>query len=81
MQLKTAVCMTFYWAPGVKVLTYSNSPMFYSEQENPTNIYLLKVNKRNTRKMCEICSNITIKAPERRLVFLLLTLNIFHTFF
>ena len=22
---------------------------------NPANIYLLKVNNRNTRKMCEIC--------------------------
>ena len=35
--------------------------------------------------MCEICSKLTIKTPERRqrrlLVFLLLTLNIFHTFF
>ena len=40
-----------------------------------TNIYLFKVNKRNTRKSCEICSRLTIT------VFLLLTLNIFHTFF
>ena len=49
------------------------------------NIYLLKVNNRNSRKRREICSKLTIKTPERRhdvvLVFLLLTLNIFHTFF
>ena len=57
---------------------------------NPAGIYLLKVNNRNTRTRCEICSKLTIKTPERRsgvfivnfehishlvLVFLLLTLN------
>ena len=48
------------------------------------NIYLLKVNKRNTRDRCEICSKLTIKiskyqnnATESVLLFLL---NIFHTF-
>ena len=29
----------------------------------PANIYLLKVNNRNTRKRCEICSKLTIKTP------------------
>ena len=43
----------------------------------PANIYLFKVNNRNTRKSCEICSKLTIKLT----VFLLLTLNIFHVFF
>ena len=33
---------------------------------NPANIYLLKVNKRNTRKRPDICSKLTIKIPERR---------------
>ena len=33
----------------------------------PANIYLFKVNNRNTRKRCEICSKLTIKTPERRL--------------
>ena len=32
----------------------------------PVNIYLFKVNNRRTRKMCEICSKLTIKTPERR---------------
>ena len=32
---------------------------------NSTNIYLLKVNDRNIRKRCEICSRLTIKTPER----------------
>ena len=56
----------------------------------PDDIYLFKVNNRNTRTRCEICSKLRIKTPERRsgvfivnfenishlvLVFLLLTLN------
>ena len=32
----------------------------------PANIYLFKVNNRNTRKRCCICSKLTIKTPERR---------------
>ena len=47
----------------------------------PTNIYLIKVNNRNTRKMCEICSKATIKTTNVVLVLLLLTLNIFPRFF
>ena len=31
----------------------------------PAGIYLLKVKNRNTRKMCEVCSRLTIKTPER----------------
>ena len=34
---------------------------------NPAGIYLLKVNNRNTRTRCEICSKLIIKTPERRL--------------
>ena len=56
----------------------------------PATIYLDKVNNRNSRTRCEICSKLTIKTPERRqdvfivdferishlvLLFLLLTLN------
>ena len=33
---------------------------------NPVGICLLKVNIRNTRGRCEICSKLTIKTPERR---------------
>ena len=32
----------------------------------PANICLFKVNNRNSRKRCEICSKLTIKTPERR---------------
>ena len=31
----------------------------------PGNIYLFKVNNRNARKSCEICSQLPIKTPER----------------
>ena len=34
--------------------------------ENTADIYLLKVNSRDTRTRCEICSKLTIKTPERR---------------
>ena len=35
-------------------------------KKNTANIYLFKVNKRNSRKRCEICSKLTIKTPGRR---------------
>ena len=55
----------------------------------PVGNYILKVNDRNTRSRCELCSKLTIKTPRRRhvfnvnfdhilppvLVFLLLTLS------
>ena len=31
----------------------------------PTGVYLVKVNNRNTRTTCKICSKLTIKTPER----------------
>ena len=37
-----------------------------SESKLAANIYLFKVNNRDTRKRCEICSKLTIKTPERR---------------
>ena len=45
----------------------------------PVGNYKFKVNNRNTRTRCEICSKLTIKTPERRhvLVALFLTLNTF----
>ena len=41
-------------------------------------IYLLKVNNRNNRARCEICSNLTIKAPERRLRSGVFIVNLEH---
>ena len=52
---------------------------------HPAYIELLKNNNGNIRKMCEICSKSTIKnqnvVNDDVMVFLLLTLNIFHNFF
>ena len=42
-----------------------------------TATYLIKVNNRNTRTICEICSNLPIKTPGRSQ---LLTLKKFNTF-
>ena len=58
-------------------LTFSGSSGFIA------NIYLLKVNNKNTKKRCEKYSKLTLKAPEKRHwcysgVFIA---NIFHTFF
>ena len=38
----------------------------YSVCLYPAGIYMLKFNNRNIRTRCEICSNLTIKTPERR---------------
>ena len=48
-------------------------------------IYLFRVNNRNTRKWCEICSKLTIKTTERRQrcrsgVFLVSFEHILHLF-
>ena len=59
-------------------------PFHWQKRKNLTalNIYTSKVNNRNARKECEICSRLTRKTPERRhWVSLLLTLNIIDTFF
>ena len=37
-----------------------------SKETFPIGIYLLKVNNRNTRTRCEICSNLIIKTSETR---------------
>ena len=38
----------------------------YFNNIRPAGIYLLKVNNRNNRARCEICSKLTIETPERR---------------
>ena len=44
----------------------SGSATFETVQLYPTGNYMFKVNNRNTRTRCEICSKLTIKIPERR---------------
>ena len=61
----------------------------FEQQRNlspfPANIYLFKVNNRNTGTNCEICSKLTIKAPEqcywrRSVVFIVNFEHISHLF-
>ena len=64
---------------GNKELQYQYYPI--TQEVNPAGNYMFKVNNRNSRTRCEICSELTIKTPERRqgrrLVSVLLTLDIF----
>ena len=40
---------------------------FYYPVSFPAGNYMFKVNNRNTRKRCKICSKLIIKTPEQRL--------------
>ena len=57
----------------------SDSLMSYADSIYPAGNYMFKVNNRNSRTRCELCSKLTIKIPERRhdvvLVSLLITLK------
>ena len=39
--------------------------IFAHEKSSLTNTFPLKVNNRNTKKKCEICSKLTIETPEQ----------------
>ena len=66
------------------VLLGSWVPFFRYANYFPANIFLFKVNNRNTRKKCETCSKLTIKTPEldhwRRCVFIVNFGYISHLF-
>ena len=47
-----------------KVLKLALQPIILSHEDDPANIYMFKVNNRNTRKRCEICSKLAIKTSE-----------------
>ena len=53
---------TLWWISGTYNFHWTN----IWQNVYPANIYLFKVNIRNTRKRCEICSKLMIKTPERR---------------
>ena len=55
------VVLSGAWNYSYKSLSQSMVTFWY-----PLGIHLLKVNNRNTRTRCEICSKLTIKTPERR---------------
>ena len=67
---------------GLLDLTLKHIDKFRLRQKSiPSGNYMFKVSKKYTITACQIYSKLTLKAPERRLVFLLLTLNIFCTLF
>ena len=48
-----------------KIKQIRNFAIYIPRRNSPAGIYLVKVNKRNTRTRCEICSKVTIKTPEQ----------------
>ena len=46
---------------------FSYGSVFELFTKSPAGNYMFKVNNRNTRTRCEICSKLAIKTPERRL--------------
>ena len=57
--------MTYLWSifwMDTIVIVHSD----FMSIEILANLYLLKVDNRNIRKRCEICSKLTTKAPEWR---------------
>ena len=70
----------------VLFIQYHDKREVYCERTvYPAGNYMFKVNNRNTKTRCEICSKFTIKTPERRQWrrsgVSVVTLNIFHTLF
>ena len=53
------------WKPKI-YFSLKQADHFNFKLINPAGIYLFKVNNRNTKARCEICSKLTIKTPERR---------------
>ena len=51
-----------------KLICHNHLDIVFTKVRNtiPTDNYMFKVNNRNTRTRCEICSKLTIKIPERR---------------
>ena len=74
-----------YWMIWHGITHKVNVDRFGIDGTSITLIVPFKFNNRNIRERCEICSKLKMKTQERRqrrlLVFLLLTLNMFHTFF
>ena len=54
--------------PRMDLAKHSFSENETEKYDNLTGIYLLKASSRNTRTRCEICSKLTIKTQEQRLV-------------
>ena len=49
-----------------KLQYYPRKILFLLRHNYPAGNYMFKINNRNTRTRCEMCSKLTIKTPERR---------------
>ena len=52
----------------ISTFNQKRNKILRKQMELPAGNYLLKLNNRNTRTRCEICSKLTIKTSERLLV-------------
>ena len=51
----------------MNTVTYPGVGCFgHTTSSNPAGNYVFRVNNRNTRTRCKICSKLTVKMPERR---------------
>ena len=55
-----------YKIQNLAFLVLVGAVSFKQTSKNPANTYLFKVNNKNTRKRCKICSKLIIKTQERR---------------
>ena len=56
--------LAFFAAIKPVLMLYKDGGLDHRLTFIPMGIHLLKVNNRNTRTRCEICSKLTIKTPE-----------------
>ena len=68
-------CIFSYLKNLLKIFSLQKDKFFiypryilFEQKHKPAGIYLLKVNNRNTRARCEICSKLTIKTQKRCLM-------------
>ena len=65
-RIRTSLCIQFFHKMhSSKVVYRVICHISHIDKQIPANIYLFKVNNRNTRKWCKICSKLTIETLER----------------
>ena len=75
--------LLLFWMMLKKASTnlYTLGNNIYTRKNSLTNIYLYKVNNSNTRKWCEIYSELTIKTQERRSTVFIVNFKTYFTTF
>ena len=52
------------WSNFFPKAIFASSRVMKIQRPFPANVYMIKVNNRNSRKRCKTCSKLTIKTPE-----------------